>query len=142
MVPSAEILKPIVALAAWSMVMWIWMYATRVPAIIASGMVLDPNTPTGQQMSTLPPRVRWKADNYNHLMEQPVVFYALALSLAIAGAGGGMAAQWAWGYVVVRVIHSLFQALSNKITVRFAIFVVSNIPLFALTYFAIVAVTS
>jgi hypothetical protein len=142
MLATTEILKPVVALVAWSMVMWIWMYATRIPAILAANMVLDSSLPNGQQMATLPPRVRWKADNYNHLMEQPTVFYALALTLAVVGAGSGAALQLAWAYVVLRVIHSLVQSLVNKIEVRFGVYVLTNVPLFALTYLAGVAVTA
>jgi hypothetical protein len=130
------ILGPVVALVAWSLVMWIWMYATRLPAMRAAKMVPDPNAPRNQQMSQLPARVRWKADNFNHLMEQPTLFYALAISLAVLGLGSGAALVWAWSYVVLRVLHSLVQVLNNKIELRFLVFVLSNIPLFALTWIA------
>jgi hypothetical protein len=138
-VVSTEIIQPVVALVAWSMVMWVWMYITRIPAIQASNMRLDPNAPSGEQMATLPPKVRWKADNYNHLMEQPTVFYAIAISLALLGEGSGSNVTFAWAYVVLRVLHSLLQALINKIEIRFALFFLSNIPLFALTYNALMA---
>ena len=74
-----------------------------IPAIFAAKMKLDPNLPKGQLMATLPPRVRWKADNYNHLFEQPTVFYAVALSLAVTGHGSGVNATLAWAYVGLRV---------------------------------------
>ena len=61
-----QIIAPVVALVAWSMIMWVWMYATRIPAVRAAKMKLDSNAPRGEQMSTLPPNVRWKADNYDH----------------------------------------------------------------------------
>jgi hypothetical protein len=133
MVGSNAILGPVFALVAWSMVMWIWMYATRLPAIRRTRMKLDPHAPRGEQMSTLPPAVRWKADNFNHLMEQPTLFYALAISLALIGEGTGNNLYFAWAYVALRIMHSLVQALSNKIEVRFLVFVLSNIPLFVLT---------
>jgi hypothetical protein len=81
----SPIVAPVVALALWTHVVWAWMYATRIPAIRSAKMVLDPTAPRGEQMATLPPSVRWKADNYDHLMEQPTVFYAVALSLAVLG---------------------------------------------------------
>lgn len=140
MIGNVEIIGPVVALVAWSMVMWVWMYATRIPAIAAAKMRLDPNAPRGEQMATLPPSVRWKADNYNHLMEQPTIFYALAISLALIGEGNGVNLYLAWSYVGLRVAHSLVQALVNKIEVRFLLFVLSNVPLFALTFNAAVAV--
>lgn len=139
MTGSVGIIGPVVALVAWSMVMWVWMYATRIPAIVATKMQLDPNAPRGEQMATLPPNVRWKADNYNHLMEQPTIFYALAISLAVLGEGDGINLYFAWAYVGLRVVHSLVQAVVNKIQVRFLLFVLSNVPLFALTFKAAVA---
>ena len=140
MIISTEIITPVVTLIAWSMIMWIWMYATRIPAVRAKKMKLDSNAPRGEQMSTLPPSVRWKADNYNHLLEQPTIFYALAISLAIIGEGNDINVYLAWAYVVLRVVHSLFQSLVNKIELRFGLFVLSNIPLFALTFNALKAV--
>ncbi|MEO1080209.1 MAG: MAPEG family protein [Pseudomonadota bacterium] len=141
MVVDTQIIAPVIALVAWSLVMWIWMYLTRIPAVQAAELKLDPNVPRGQQMSTLPPRVRWKADNYTHLMEQPTIFYALALSLAVLGEGSGVNLILAWAYVILRVVHSLVQALLNKIEVRFLVFVLSNVPLFWLSVNAIVSIT-
>jgi len=125
-------LAPVVALAAWTAVVWGWMYATRIPAIIAMRMRLDPLAPRGEQMATLPARVRWKADNYNHLMEQPTQFYAVALALAVLGDASPWSVGLAWAYVFLRVVHSLWQVLVNKIQVRFALFSVSSLVLFAL----------
>lgn len=129
----SPIIAPVIALALWTHVMWAWMYATRIPAIRRAKMPLDPNSPRGEQMATLPPSVRWKADNYNHLMEQPTVFYAVALSLAVLGEGTGTNATLAWAYVALRVVHSLVQALVNKIEVRFLVFILSSIVLIVLT---------
>lgn len=129
-----QLIQPLIALVVWSMVMWLWMYATRLPAIASMKMVLDPDAPAGVQMSQLPARVRWKADNYNHLMEQPTVFYATVLSLALLGAGAESTVFAAWAYVALRVLHSFVQALVNKIELRFALFFLSNIPLIFLIY--------
>ena len=132
--PASPILAPIVALVAWSLVMWLWMYATRLPAIFKARMAMDPNAPRGEQMNQLAPNVRWKADNYNHLMEQPTIFYAIAFALALMGEGGGTNLALAWSYVGLRVLHSLVQALGNKIELRFTVFVLSSLMLIALTF--------
>jgi hypothetical protein len=125
-------LAPVIALVLWSGVIWAWMYATRIPAIIKTKMVLDPMAPRGEQMNELPARVRWKADNYNHLMEQPTLFYAVALSLAVLGDVSTVSRALAWSYVGLRVVHSLVQVLGNVIQIRFAVFFVSSLVLFAL----------
>jgi hypothetical protein len=132
--PSTPMLAPVIALVLWTFVMWAWMYATRIPAIMKARMKLDPARIRGEQMAELPAPVRWKADNYNHLFEQPVLFYAVALVLAILGDATQASVGLAWAYVGLRVVHSLVQAIINKIELRFALFVISSLVLLALTY--------
>ena len=129
---ATELLQPVVALILWTAVMWLWMYITRIPAINKANITLDPSLPSGEQMSQLPASVRWKADNYNHLLQQPPLFYATAFCLVLLGDSSATSMNLAWGYVGLRVVHSLHQALWNKIEVRFAIFSISSLVLFAL----------
>lgn len=128
----APILGAVIALVLWTFVMLFWLYATRMPAIIGGKMVYDPNRPVSEFMDRIPPRVRWKADNYNHLHEQPTIFYAVAITLALIGHGAGINATLAWVYVAIRVVHSLVQATVNKIELRFPIFVAASLVLLIL----------
>lgn len=134
---DSPILAPVTVLIAWSLIMWLWMYATRLPAISRAKLTLDPAVPPRTLMDQLPARIRWKADNYNHLMEQPTIFYAVALVLAISEAGSGLNVILAWFYVILRIIHSLFQSMVNNIPVRFSVFTLSTLCLFGLTWGAI-----
>jgi hypothetical protein len=135
-------LQPVVALAAWTMVMWLWMYATRIPALNAAKV--DPDSlvqgPKQSLDGVLPPKVQWKAHNYNHLHEAPTVFYAIAVLLAFIGEGDGINATLAWAYVALRVVHSLIQVTINKVMLRFAVFALSSLCLMALVVRAGVAV--
>ena len=137
-----DILQPVVVLLAWTMVMWVWMYATRIPAMLkagidAKGMVGS----TGASLrAQLPDNVSWKADNYNHLHEAPTLFYAVAIVLTIIGQGDGFNTTLAWAYVTLRVVHSLVQATVNKVAVRFAFFALSSLVLMALILHAGIAV--
>src|SRR5687768_15342483 len=137
-----DILQPVVALAAWTMVMWAWMYATRIPSMI--GLKLDPDSlardPEATLDKLLPPQIQWKAHNYNHLHEAPTVFYAVAIVLAIVGQGDGMNAILGWLYVALRVAHSLVQATINRVVLRFAIFAASSLVLIVLIARAALAV--
>lgn len=135
----ASLLSSVVGLVMWTHVMWLWMYATRLPAILSARMKMDPNAPRGEQMAQLPPRVRWKADNYNHLIEQPTLFYAVALVLALVSRDPAVDGAVAWTYVGIRVVHSFVQALINLIELRFALFVLSSLVLMALTVRAAMA---
>jgi hypothetical protein len=128
----SPLLAPVMALVLWTYVMWGWMYVTRIPAIQRMGLKLDPTAPRGEQMASLPPSVRWKADNYNHLFEQPLLFYATALTLALAGDASDLSVGLAWAYVASRVVHSLWQALVNRIEIRFVLFALSSLILLAL----------
>ena len=140
--PELSILQPVVALAAWTMIMWIWMYATRIPAMLAAKVDTDAyvKEPGASLDTLLPPSVQWKSHNYNHLHEAPTVFYAVALVLLLSGEGGGRTAILGCAYVGLRVLHSLVQATVNKVTVRFAIFVLSSVVLMSLVALAARAV--
>lgn len=135
-------LPPVVVLAAWTMVMWAWMYWTRIPEM--SRAKLDDaelSTLTQAKLDALlPPRVQWKAYNYNHLHEAPTVFYAVALVLALVGQGDGISALLAWLYVLLRIVHSLIQATINRVMWRFAVFILSSLVLIGLILRAAIAV--
>lgn len=137
---TSPILAPVVALALWTHVILVWMYATRLPAMKAARMKTDPQAVRGSQMATLPARVRWKADNYNHLMEQPTVFYAVAIVLALVRPDSGLDLTLAWTYVGLRIAHSLFQVLINVIEIRFLLFISSALVLMVMTVDAAMAV--
>jgi hypothetical protein len=143
---KAEILQPVVILAAWTLVMWLWMYATRIPAMNRAGIDgVNMTASTGKSLrddliAKGEHKASWIADNYNHLHEAPTVFYAVALTLAIIGWGDGMNADIAWAYVGLRIAHSLVQVLWNRVIVRFLLFILSTLCLIALTLHAGMAV--
>ncbi|MEN9931666.1 MAG: hypothetical protein RIS17_239 [Pseudomonadota bacterium] len=145
---SKAILVPMLVLAGWTMLVWLWMYATRLPAMSRAGIdgtrmvgstgkgLRDALVAAGEE------RASWVADNYNHLMEQPTVFYATALALAVMGEGGSLAVNIAWGYAVLRILHSLVQILSNRVVVRFAVFALASLCLFGLVLIALSVATA
>jgi hypothetical protein len=128
---TGSLLTPMLALVVWTLVMWVWMYATRIPAIQKAG--IDPaNAREPSALDALPLSVRQVAYNYNHLMEQPTIFYALVAYTYLAGQQDGINIALAWAYVALRVAHSLVQATANVVLVRFTIFAVSTLALAAL----------
>ena len=137
---SNPILQPVVALVLWTLVMWVWLYATRIPAMQKAKVPLDPNMTSADLAAAIPANVRWKADNYNHLMEQPTIFYATALALAVAGQGDSLNVLLAWSYVGLRVAHSLVQATVNIIMLRWALFMTASLLLVVLATRAALAV--
>ena len=140
----SEILKAIIVLVAWTLVMWAWMVAVRMPALKKAGIDLSKarGGRPGQLDGIVPDSAQWPAHNYMHLMEQPTIFYASALVLAVAGAGNGINAWIAWAYVGLRIVHSLVQATVNKISIRFSLFLLSTLVLIAQTLHAAMLVFS
>ncbi len=129
-----EFLTPVLVLVAWTLVMWIWMYATRIPAMKEAG--IDPQDaayPGTWSHRLRRPEVRSIADNYNHLHEQPTLFYALMSFAALTGGGDATALALAWAYVLLRVVHSLVQATFNRVIVRFSVFALATLALMAMT---------
>src|SRR3954471_18391144 len=134
----SPILAPVVALVAWTLVMQVWMYAARIPAMRRAGISLKGRRGTrgGALEGAIPNEANWKAHNYNHLMEQPTIFYAVALTLALMDFGGGINSWLAWGYVGFRILHSLIQGTVNIVLYRFIVFNLANLCLLGLTVHA------
>ncbi len=132
------ILAPGVALVCWTLVMQAWMYATRLPAMRRKGISLKGRVGgrPGALEGVVEDQVQWKAHNYNHLMEQPTLFYAICLTLALLDFGGGGNLVLAWAYVALRIAHSLVQATSNVVRYRFWLFALSSLALIGLTLHA------
>lgn len=125
-------LTPALALITWTLFIWIWMYALRIPAMQAAQIDPDDARHPGS-LASLPSNVRGVADNYNHLHEQPTVFYALAFYTQLAGNADPLNINLAWTYVGLRVLHSLVQNTVNKVMLRFGVFALSSIVLIVMT---------
>ena len=129
-----QFLTPVLALIVWTLIIWCVMYARRIPAMQKAR--IHPQTaadPDGDWKSKMPVRAQYAAHNYNHLMEQPTIFYALMFYLQLSGMNDGLFAHLAWVYVILRVVHSLIQITVNKVMVRFIVFSLSTVVLIIMT---------
>ena len=128
---QAQMLAPAAVLIAWSLVMMVWMAGTRLPAMKSKLGGVGKAKPGGRGQDlegVLDDRINWKAHNYAHLMEQPTLFYAASVIIALLGAGAGDVLA-AWIYVALRIVHSLWQAMVNVVSVRFLLFFASSLAL-------------
>ncbi|MEE4537347.1 MAG: MAPEG family protein [Erythrobacter sp.] len=132
MTDYSAILQPAVALMIWTMIIWAWMYVSRIPAMQRVNMAPDDAQVTSLLDEKLPRETQWKAHNYNHLHEQPTIFYAVIIVLALIGGGTDANAFLAWIYVGLRVIHSIVQVTANKVAVRFVLYALSSVALIVL----------
>jgi hypothetical protein len=125
---ARAILQPVVVMGLLTTAMMIWMYATRIPAMSKAGIDASKPLPKGV-LDRLPPEVTRVADNYNHLFEQPTLFYAIALSIAVLGHVDSLHVACAWVYTGLRIAHSGVQATVDFVPARFAIFSLSWLAL-------------
>jgi hypothetical protein len=139
---SETILTPVLALVVWSLIVWIWMYATRIPAMQKAKIDPQEARHPGTYGDRIPTQVRAVADNYNHLMEQPTIFYALVFYVYLSGAENPLNITLAWAYVGLRVVHSLVQNTANIVMVRFLVFSLSTLCLFGIAVPAVLALLS
>ena len=118
-----SILLPVLTLAFWTFI----IFAIMAPARFYFLRMKHPQTAahTKNLKGLLPPWTERVADNYNHLFEQPVVFYAIALSIAVINNIEHLMIQLAWVYVALRVLHSIVQITFNFVPLRFILFVTS-----------------
>lgn len=137
-----SLLAPGAILALWTLIMLGWVAATRFPALAKSGIDLKAAPPGGRGAdleTILPPQVNWKSHNYTHLLEQPTLFYAVIVFLHLSGGSTDLTRGLAWAYVILRIVHSLWQARVNRVPIRFAIFGLSTFCLLALSLLAVIA---
>jgi hypothetical protein len=139
----SPILAPVVALVAWTLVIMLWMAIARRRAFAQLGINWG-NIPRGSRGANLdgkaPDEALWPSHNYNHLMDQRSIFYAIALTLALMDFGGGINYYLAWGYVGFRVVHSIVQCTVNIVAIRFPLFLLASLCLIGLTTHAAIKV--
>lgn len=126
-----HMMTPVLALVVWTLVMLVWLYVRRIPAMRRAG--IDPAKIRGSESyASLPPmnpRAVWVADNYNHLHEQPTIFYALCVYSYLTGVADSLNVMLAWGYVASRLVHSLIQVTTNYVPLRFVVFNIGSLML-------------
>ncbi len=140
MIELSPILTPVLVLVIWTIVVLFWMAAARLPAISKAGLGPEAGERTAELATMLDRRVQFKADNYNHLMEQPTIFYATALALALAGLGEGLNLYLAWFYVVSRIVHSVIHCTVNIVMLRFTVFMLGSLAVLAMAVNGLLAI--
>ena len=113
-------LTAILAMGVLHFVMMMWLYLSRLRAFTQAGVT--PDTATYSIMRKLPDWALNPAANYNNLTEAPPLFYAVVIVIVLLGQADTLNVVLAWLYVAIRVAHSLWQSLVNKISIRMMLF--------------------
>jgi hypothetical protein len=122
------ILQPVLFMGALTTLMLIWMYATRLPASLVlqqKGINLQHLSHPSALGGVFPSKVERVADNYNHLWEQPTLFYAIVFVIWAQNHTDQFYLILAWSYCFIRFFHSIVQATVNHVWARFSLFILS-----------------
>ena len=135
-----ESVNPILGAAAvlglWSVLMF-FIYAVRLVSTGAKVGDLPAAFRGPDADSETPDKVKWTRHNYEHLMEQPTLFYAMVIILAVVGDTSAASYYAAWIYTGTRILHSVWQMQVNTIPVRFMLFAISTLALLMLCVHAV-----
>ena len=113
-----EIFAPMMAMMLLTFVVWVYMYARRIPFIQSANLTPDQLTPAALAELS-PPSVSNPSDNLKNLFEVPVLFYALCLYLYVTEQVDTQYLAAAWIFVLFRVLHSAMHCTLNIVIVRF-----------------------
>lgn len=139
-VDTTGFLTPVIALIIWTLIVWIVLYAKRLPVLAKAGPLTDDvKSPDGEWKKAMPLKTQAAAHNYNHLMEQPTIFYAFMFYALLSGVGTALIGMLAWAYVGLRVVHSLIQISAGPVMIRFIVFSLSTLCLMVMVVLALLA---
>ena len=121
---QGSILIPFFGVMLLTLVVWVYMYARRLPFIVRSK--LTPAQLTPMEFSRLSPaKVSNPSDNLKNLFELPTLFYALVLFLYVADLVDTSYLIAAWVFVGFRVLHSIVHCTFNFVPLRFGLYAIS-----------------
>jgi hypothetical protein len=122
---ASAILQPVFTLGLLTVVMTFWMYITRISAMKTLKIHPQKAQDTNNLKELLPKEVTRISNNYNHLFEQPTLFYVVSISIAVLGHVDQSFVILAWLFVGLRVVHSMVQATVDIVMLRFGLFLAS-----------------
>ncbi len=132
------LIAPVIALVCWTLAVMIWLGYERVRNINRLKLSPDAGKFARDLNALMPDRAKQVSDNYMHLMEQPTLFYAVCFSLQFLGQGEHpVNIGFAWGYVSIRVLHTLVHSTFNDVRIRFFLFLLSGVFLVGLVTHAV-----
>ncbi len=139
-----QIVAPALVLVLWTLFLLFWMTGKRMnaPGEKVDMAKVPPGLRGSDMEGSLPKTTVWMAHNHTHLHEQPTLFYATVAFAAVAGAVSAVDVWLAWGYVGLRIAHSLWQSMVNTIQLRFMLFLGATLCLVALAVRVLLAVTA
>ena len=103
---------------------WVYLFALRIPEINRLG--IDPDELQDRAESHKLLTVSGAAsNNLKNLFEVPILFYLAAMIAMLLMIQDGLLVGLAWGFVILRVVHSVIHCSYNRVMHRFIAYLIS-----------------
>lgn len=126
------ILQPVAAMMSLTFVVWLYLYVRRLGYVAINKIPADQFASPELINGRLPEPVNRPSNNFKNLFELPVLFYALAALLLASGQVDATYLNLAWGFVALRILHSLIHCTVNIVPIRFAVYLLSSLVLWTM----------
>ena len=130
MTDRTAILWPMCAQAGLVALVWVRLYAVRLTEIRRRRIEPQRLARSDEAVKLL--ENNSAADNLRNLFEIPVLFFAICLALYPTGFVTQMQVSLAWGFVMLRAVHSVVHTTYNRVMHRFLAYAVSTLFVFAM----------
>ena len=131
--PDQAIFAPMLGMFVLTFVVWVYMYAKRIPFITQNELGPDELTPA-RLAELSPPAVANPSDNLKNLFEMPVLFYATCLYLYVTGQVDSVYVTAAWAFTALRFVHSAVHCTVNIVLLRFWIYFAASAALWFMIF--------
>ena len=118
------VLLPLLCMVFLTFVVWILLFALRLPEI-SRKKIEHQDLRDRAEAHVLLTTSAAASNNLKNLFEMPVLFYVAAMLMMLLLIQDPLLVRLAWGFVVLRIIHSIVQCTYNRVVHRFIAYFLS-----------------
>lgn len=119
---------PVIAMVVLTVIVWLRMYQLRIGAILRQ-KIKPASLRTRAGSERFSESVNLPAENFQNLLEVPVLFYVVATFLFITHSVDAFYLLLAWIFVGLRYVHTFIHITYNNVLHRFSVYTVSFVVL-------------
>ena len=118
------ILLPLLTMVFLTFAVWVYLFALRIPEIKRRRINPEDlkDRAEAHQLLTVSAAA---SNNLKNLFEVPVLFYVAAMLAMLLLIQDGLLVLLAWGFVILRIVHSIIQCSYNRVMHRFIVYISS-----------------
>jgi hypothetical protein len=131
---NSPIFGPFFAMLMLTFIVWVYMYIRRIRYMVTNRIHPQKLTTPEKGAALIAEQVNWAAYNFRNLFEIPVLFYVICLYLAVSASVDEIYVTGGWVFVGLRALHSLVQCTINIVRLRFALYMLSAVLLWAIIF--------